>query len=177
MSIQNGKLVCEKNATHITETWDHIITRDDFNRSSCHKEWSKEVHLNFKGSRGRSRQEWFNAFHEYLINEFDRMRKLNVKFNNSILRALALKLLETSESPSSYSYNIIDFHCKNPLHTLTCMYLEYNSLGSVIHSLIQNCKLSLHRQTFSQRHENTGDRMESCSTPWSTEETSNLWSG
>lgn len=46
--------------------------------------------------RGRQRSEWVAWLYPQLLDEFDRLRKLGLKFDASMLRQLAIRLLKTS---------------------------------------------------------------------------------
>lgn len=71
------------------------------------KDGHKRVSLKAKAGRGKKRQPWVEALHYDLRAEFDRLRKLGVKFNLNTLRSLALEVLDKSESPL-YSRNMLD---------------------------------------------------------------------
>lgn len=51
-----------------------------------------------KAGMGRCDTPWVSALHSGLISEFDRLCRLALKFNYSILRLLALLLTEQSEN-------------------------------------------------------------------------------
>ncbi|KAE9101766.1 hypothetical protein PF010_g14342 [Phytophthora fragariae] len=53
--------------------------------------------------RGRQRREWFSLLYPLLLEELDRLRKLGLKFDASMLRQLAIRLLKTSTGPFSRS--------------------------------------------------------------------------
>lgn len=76
----------------------------------------KTVRLKAKVGRGRKRQTWVDALHRDLLQEFERLSKLGVKFNLSTLKHLALNMLRASESPD-YSANMTDARTDAPLHT------------------------------------------------------------
>lgn len=67
----------------------------------------KRVNLKAREGRGRKRASWVKALHADLRDEFDRLRKLGVKFNHRTLRALAQQLLADSNS-EAYSSNMVD---------------------------------------------------------------------
>ena len=62
----------------------------------------KKLHTKARPGRGRKRAAWVVALHGDLLPEFDRLRKLGVKFNLKTLRALALHLVANSAN-SHYS--------------------------------------------------------------------------
>lgn len=74
----------------------------------------KRVYLKARKGRGRKRQAWVEALHIDLRSEFDRLRKLGVKFNLNTLRSLALHVLSTSET-MAYSRNMLDPLTDKPL--------------------------------------------------------------
>ena len=57
------------------------------------KDGIKLVRLKSLSGKGRKSEEWVDALHFDLRSEFDRLRKLGVKFNFSTLKILALSLL------------------------------------------------------------------------------------
>ena len=65
--------------------------------------------------RGRKRAAWVEALHTDLRSEFDRLRRLGVKFSHSTLRSLALDVLSNSTS-TEYSSNFIDPKTDMPLY-------------------------------------------------------------
>ena len=65
--------------------------------------------------RGRKRAAWVIALHEDLRSEFDRLRKVGVKFNLTKIRHLALDLLRSNEN-EAYSRNMIDPRSEQLLH-------------------------------------------------------------
>lgn len=67
----------------------------------------KRVNLKAHKGRGRKRESWVEALHKDLREEFDRLRKLGVKFNHSTLRLLAMGLLKNSTN-SEYASTMID---------------------------------------------------------------------
>lgn len=75
----------------------------------------KRVRLKAKPGRGRKRAQWVSALYEDLRDEFDRLRKLGVKFNMVTLKHLALDLLQNS-SNDAYNANILDPRSNQPLH-------------------------------------------------------------
>ena len=62
------------------------------------KDGIKLVRLKSLSGRGRKREELVDALRFYLRYEFDRLRKLGVKFNFSTLKILALSLLNESNN-------------------------------------------------------------------------------
>lgn len=71
--------------------------------------------LKARSGRGRKRALWVEALHADLREEFDRLRKLGVKFNLTTLRYLALHIL-TNSSNDAYSMNMVDPRSEQPLH-------------------------------------------------------------
>lgn len=65
----------------------------------------KRVNMKALSGRGPKRVAWVNALHKDLVLEFDRLRRLGVKFNMKTLRALASSMIQNSESPK-YSMNM-----------------------------------------------------------------------
>lgn len=79
------------------------------------KEGPRRVRMKARIGRGRRRLSWVEALQCDLREEFDRLRKLGVKFNLNTLRSLALQVLRTSEN-NAYSSNMIDPRTEKPLH-------------------------------------------------------------
>lgn len=79
------------------------------------KHGPKRVLLKARAGRGRRRQVWVDALHQDLRSEFDRLRRLGVKFNFNTLRYLALHLLHNTEN-TDYSANMPDPLSQMPLH-------------------------------------------------------------
>lgn len=75
----------------------------------------RRVRMKTARGRGRKRAAWVEALHRDLRSEFDRLRKLGVKFNFCTLRALATDILNNSETPE-YSRNMIDPRTQKCLH-------------------------------------------------------------
>lgn len=71
------------------------------------KNGPRMVRMKARAGRGRRRVEWVDALQNDVRSEFDRLRKLGVKFNISSLHSLTLRILSTSENPE-YSANMID---------------------------------------------------------------------
>lgn len=67
----------------------------------------KRVRLKARKGRGRRRLPWVEALYSDVLDEFDRLRKLGVKFNLTTLRHLALDVLQTGKD-DIYSANMID---------------------------------------------------------------------
>lgn len=63
----------------------------------------RRVYTKARAGRGRKRAEWVQCMHEDLVSEFDRLRKLGVKFNLKVLRQLARSMVETSEKDAYFS--------------------------------------------------------------------------
>lgn len=75
----------------------------------------KRVQLKARAGRGSKRAKWVDALHLDLREEFDRLRKLGVKFNLTTLRHLALDMLRASEN-EAYSFNMVDPRSQQPLY-------------------------------------------------------------
>ena len=73
----------------------------------------KRVYLKANADRGRKRLPWMSSLHEELRSEFDRLRKLGVKFNLVSLRSLALQIVANSTS-DDYSANMIHPRSNRP---------------------------------------------------------------
>jgi len=58
----------------------------------------KQIGIKALSGRGRQRKEWTTIIHTAMLNEFDRLRKLGVKFNGSLLQEMALNLLPVNIS-------------------------------------------------------------------------------
>lgn len=82
----------------------------------------KIVRLKDLAGRRRKRDVWIEEIHIYLREEFDRLRKLSVKFNLIAMRNLALDIIETSDS---YAYSIKMLHPRMEKHLLMKMYLSW----------------------------------------------------
>lgn len=67
----------------------------------------KMVRLKAREGRGRKREAWVEVLHIDLRAEFDRLRRVGVKFSFSTLRLLTLKLLSESTN-GVYGSNLID---------------------------------------------------------------------
>ena len=65
----------------------------------------KRSRLKARVGRRRRRQAWVEAFHIELREEFDRLRKVGEKFNQTTLRHLALDILKNSGT-EAYSWNM-----------------------------------------------------------------------
>lgn len=75
----------------------------------------QRTRLKARPGRGRKREAWVNAIHEDLREEFDRLRRLGVKFSLNTLRDLACNILCHSTN-ESYSMNAVDPRSQQPLH-------------------------------------------------------------
>lgn len=71
--------------------------------------------LKAQHGRGRKRTAWVLALHEDLRAEFDRLRRLGVKFSISTLQELALHIL-CNEGSDAYSRNMLDPRSNQALH-------------------------------------------------------------
>eukprot|EP00737_Agarophyton_chilense_P006073 gb/GEZJ01010849.1/.p1 GENE.gb/GEZJ01010849.1/~~gb/GEZJ01010849.1/.p1 ORF type:complete len:178 (+),score=17.24 gb/GEZJ01010849.1/:17-550(+) len=67
----------------------------------------KRTYLKARIGRGRKISPWVEALHSDLVHEFDRLRKLGVKFKWETLQSLALSLFEKSTA-TSYHCHIMD---------------------------------------------------------------------
>ena len=95
----DGKIIIRGNTSSITR-----VTRGGL----------KRVYIKARPGRGRKRAAWVDAVHQDLREEFDRLRKLGVKFNICTLKSLALHLIDTSDK-DSYCRNQVDPRTDNPI--------------------------------------------------------------
>ena len=63
----------------------------------------KQIGIKALFGRGLPRKEWTIILHGAMFNEFERLRKLGVKFNGSLLQEMALKLLHDNNIPINVS--------------------------------------------------------------------------
>lgn len=64
---------------------------------------AKKIPVKALPGRGRKRQEWTNILHGAMKNEFERLRKLGVKFHGRFLQEMGLRLLMDPDVPLSIS--------------------------------------------------------------------------
>ena len=74
----------------------------------------KRVYVKARSARGRKRGPWVLALRRDLVDEFERLRKLGVKFNLQNWRALGVHIVEQS-CKSSYSRNFVDPRTELPI--------------------------------------------------------------
>lgn len=65
---------------------------------TCDKTGGKSVRLKARAGRGSKRQALIQEMNFDLRQEFDRLRKIGVKFNLTTLRHLSLDIIETSDA-------------------------------------------------------------------------------
>lgn len=78
----------------------YVVTRDTYIDDG-----KKEVRLKAKAGSGRRSERWVDVLHKDLRSEFERMSALEVKFNFTSLKHIALHILKNSDSPH-YSANM-----------------------------------------------------------------------
>ena len=102
------------------------------------------VYLNARKGRGRKRAPWVRALHRDWVEEFDRLRKLGVKFNYRNLQSLGKHLLENSSS-DEYNSLMLDSRTQRQLHTfITARFTQSfaDRFGIVSRALTGKYKLS-----------------------------------
>lgn len=84
----------------------------------------RNMHLKFCRTLGKAWQTWVNGLHEDFVSDFNRLRKLGIKFGHSILRVHALRFLQHADF-NVFSNNIIFSYSNGPPHIhLTCRCIQ-----------------------------------------------------
>lgn len=73
------------------------------------------MRLKARPGLARKRKAWVLDLHVDLFPEFDRIRKLGVKFNETALRYLEIDILRNGDT-NAYSKKMLDSRTETPLH-------------------------------------------------------------
>lgn len=84
---------------------------------------TKKMHCKALAGRGRKRASWVLFLHDQLVEEFRRFSKAGVSFDSSMVRNMALDILEASDSEFNSSY--VDPVDNKPIkQKITCRWIQ-----------------------------------------------------